>query len=50
MKVTYEKWLKSPFGTQGLPPENPRTRHIYIYGRISAAVWTGLSPRLFITK
>ena len=21
MKVTYEKWLKSPFGTQGLPPE-----------------------------
>ena len=30
MKVTYEKWLKSPFGTQGLPPENPRTRHIYI--------------------
>ena len=28
MKVTYEKWLKSPFGTQGLPPENPRTRHI----------------------
>ena len=24
MKVTYEKWLKSPFGTQGLPPENPR--------------------------
>ena len=31
MKVTYEKWLKSPFETQGLPPENPRTRHIYIY-------------------
>ena len=31
MKVTYEKWLKSPFGTHGLPPENPRTRHIYIY-------------------
>ena len=25
MKVTYEKWLKSPFGTEGLPPENPRT-------------------------
>ena len=31
MKVTYEKWLKSPFGTQGLPPENPRTRHICIF-------------------
>ena len=29
MKVTYAKWLKSPFGTQGLPPENPRTCHIY---------------------
>ena len=33
MKVKYEKWLKSPFGTQGLPPENPRTRHIYILNR-----------------
>ena len=31
MKVTYEKWLKSPFGTQGLLPENPRTRHIYVW-------------------
>ena len=29
VKVAYEKWLKSPFGTQGLPPENPKTRHIF---------------------
>ena len=30
MKGTYENWLISPFGSQGLPPENPRSRHIYI--------------------